>query len=732
MKALAQFCYRRRRLVLVGWLGLLVGLFALSGAFGGEFKTEFKLPGSESQAAVDLLEEKGVSERTGFAGQVVFRADQGVNNPQVRQTLESFFRDIESDIEDVRVSSPYAPENAYQMSRDGTIAYAEINFSDRSNEQYFDDADAIKKMHENVQAAAPQGLQIELGGDLFAEPPEFSSEAFGILAAIVILLLVFGSVLAMGLPIITALFGIGTGAALIGLTTNLLSMPDFTTQVAAMIGIGVGIDYALLIVTRYRAGLHDGLEPREAVVLAVDTSGRAVVFAGITVVISLLGMFFLNLDFMRSMAIGAVLAVLMTMLAAITLLPAMLGFVGKNIDRLRVPFLHKPTEVGSAEGNRASFWYRWSRVIQARPWPALVISTAVLLILAIPVFSIRLGFADAGNRLESDTTRQAYDLLSEGFGVGFNSPILVVVETPNGSSDARSVAEMKTAIEGTTGVASVSDPIPVASGQIQLLNVFPTSAPQDEETTELVHRLREETIAPVVSSRAVPALTTGGPAFVVDFADYMSDKLPIFFGAVLILSFLLLMTVFHSVVVPLKAVLMNLLSIGAAFGAMVAVFQWGIGASLIGIGKEGPIEAWAPMMLFAIVFGLSMDYEVFLLTRVREEYDKTGDNSRAVADGLAATGRVISAAALIMVCVFGSFMLGDERALKLLGFGLAFAVLIDATVVRLVLVPAAMELMGKANWWAPSWLVRYLPTIRVDTVEQRLPAAAFAEADPAS
>ena len=718
MKALAEFCYTRRRLVLAAWIGILVGLMAVSTAFGGDFKTEFKLPGSESQAAVDLLEERGVSERTGFAGQVVFRTDQGVNNPAVRQTLEKFFGDIERSVDDVRVASPYSPENAYQIARDGNIAYAEINFSDRSNEQYIDDADVIKDLHKQLQSAAPAGLQVELGGDLFAAQPEFSSEVFGLLAAVIILLLVFGSVLAMGLPIITALFGIGCGAALIGLVTNVLSVPDFTTQVAAMIGIGVGIDYALLISTRYRAGLHDGLRPRDAVVLAVDTSGRAVVFAGITVVISLLGMFFLNLDFMRSMATGAVLAVLMTMLAAITLLPAMLGFVGHNIDRLRVPFLHSSTEVGSAEGNRNSFWYRWSRVIQSRPWPALALSVLVLIVLAIPVFSIRLGFADAGNRLESDTTRKAYDILSEGFGVGFNSPIIVVAETPNGQQDATSVRDLTSALRNTPGVASVADPIPVANGQLQLLNVFPTSAPQDEETTDLVHRLRKETIAPVVSGRAVPALTTGGPAFVVDFSDYMSEKLPIFFGAVLVLSFLLLMTVFHSVVVPLKAVIMNMLSIGASFGAMVAVFQWGVGASLIGLGKEGPIEAWAPMMLFAIVFGLSMDYEVFLLTRVREEYDKTGNNGLAVADGLAATGRVISAAALIMVCVFGSFMLGDDRALKLMGFGLAFAVLVDATIVRLVLVPAAMELMGKANWWAPTWLVRVLPRIRVDSVEQ--------------
>jgi RND superfamily putative drug exporter len=724
MRNLANFCYSRRWLVLLGWIGLLFGLFALSAALSGEFKTEFKLPGSESQAAVDLLKEKGVSDRTGFPGQVVIKADQGINDPAVKQSLEAFFADIESNVEDISIASPYDPANAYQIASDGKIAYAEINFSDRSNEQYIEDADEIKELHEEAEASAPQGLQVELGGDLFAEQPEFSSEVFGLIAAIIILLVVFGSVLAMGLPIITALFGIGCGSALIMLTTRLLSVPDFTTQVAAMIGIGVGIDYALLIVTRYRAGLHDGLEPKDAVILSVDTSGRAVVFAGITVVISLLGMFFLNLDFMRSMATGAVLAVLMTMLAAITLLPAMLGFVGRHIDSLRVPFLHKPTEVGSAEGDRNSFWYRWSRVIQARPWPALILSTAVLVILAIPVFSIRLGFADAGNRMESDTTRQAYDILSEGFGVGFNSPIVVVLETPDGPADSAAIAELQTELEGTAGVDSVSDPIPLANGTLQLFNVFPDSAPQDEATTELVHRLRNQTIAPVVSNQATSALTTGGPAFVVDFSDYMSEKLPIFFGAVLILSFLLLLTVFHSVIVPLKAVIMNMLSIGASFGAMVAVFQWGVAGSLIGVGKEGPIEAWAPMMLFAIVFGLSMDYEVFLLTRVREEYDRTKDNGRAVADGLAATGRVISAAALIMVCVFGSFMLGDERALKLLGFGLAFAVAIDATIVRLVLVPSAMELLGNANWWAPRWLVRILPTIRVDTVEQPAPAPA--------
>ncbi len=713
MKQLAQICYSKRRLVLLGWIGLIVGLFAISTGLAGEYKTEFELPGSESQDAFDLLEARGVSERTGFTGQVVFEAEQGVDDPAVRQTMETFFADIASNVEGVEVVSPYEPDNSHQISDGGNIAFAEVNFSDRDEEQYIEDADEVQALHEQISVP---GLQVELGGDIFADVPGFSSELIGIVAAIVILLVAFGSLLAMGLPIITALFGIGCGVALIGLVTRVLSVPEFTTQIAAMIGIGVGIDYALFIVTRYRQALHDGLEPPEAVTLAIDTSGRAVVFAGLTVVISLLGMFMMNLDFMRSVATGAILAVFMTMFASITLLPALLGFVGHNIDKLALPHLTR------GEGNTGrSFWYRWSRVIQAHPWPALIASTALLLVLAIPVFSMRLGFADAGNRGTGDTTRRAYDLLSEGFGPGFNGSFLVVADTPNGQSDLATLERLKSAMESTPGVESVTEPNAVADGSVHLFQIYPDYAPQDEETTDLVHRLRNDVIPPVINGTSPQIFLTGLPPAVVDFSDYMSDRLPLFFGAVLLLSFLLLLTVFHSVVVPLKAVVMNMLSIGASFGAMIAVFQWGFLGSVFGLGKEGPIEAWAPMMLFPIVFGLSMDYEVFLLTRVREEYDRSGDNRRAVADGLAATGRVISAAAAIMVCVFGSFILGDERALKLIGFGLAFAVLIDATVVRLVLVPAAMELMGKANWWAPSWLVRVLPTIRVDSVERPAP-----------
>jgi putative drug exporter of the RND superfamily len=707
MRSIARFCYKRRRYVVGAWVALFVGLFVASAAFAEEFTTEFSLPNSESQQAIDLLEENGVAERGGIQGQVVFASEQGVDDPAVREPMEGLFTQIEEEIDEVEVVSPYEPGNEHQIGENGQIAYAELNFADRDFDDYTDDAEAIEAMGEEVQS---DDIRIEFGGDMFAAEPEFSSEFIGIAAAIIILLIAFGSLIAMGLPILTALFGIGAGAALIQLSTIVLDMPDFTLQLAAMIGIGVGIDYALLIVSRYRESLAEDRDPEDAVVHSLDTSGRAVVFAGLTVVIALLGMFLMELAFVRGLSIAAILSVLMTMCAAITLLPALLGFAGRNIDRFGLPHRKQdPSEI-----NR-TIWWRWSRVIQAHPWPALIVSAGFLLLLTIPLLSMRLSFGDAGNRPDDDTSRQAYDLLADGFGDGFNGSVQVIVQSENGGApDEAELAALATELEATKGVASVTEPQILGDTDLALINVFPTSAPQDEETTDLVHRLRDETIPPVEDGTSLVVLTTGGPAGVVDFADYIGERLPIFIGAVLALSFLLLLVVFHSVVVPLKAVLMNLLSIGAAFGVMVAVFQWGVGAELLGIGREGPIEAWAPMMLFAIVFGLSMDYEVFLLTRIREEYDKTGDNARAVADGLAATGRVITAAAAIMVCVFLSFVLSDLRDIKLFGFGLAVAVLLDATIVRLVLVPSAMELMGRANWWAPSWLVRYLPTIRVE------------------
>jgi RND superfamily putative drug exporter len=533
----------------------------------------------------------------------------------------------------------------------------------------------------------------------------------------IILLIAFGSVLAMGLPIGTALFGIGSGIALVMIIRNVIDMPDFTTAAVAMIGIGVGIDYALFVVTRYRESLAAGLDPERSVVRAIDTAGRAVLFAGTTVMISVLGLWLMKTSIMRGVSIAIAIGVLTTMLASVTLLPALLGFVGRKIDKFGLP--NRKREQGN---QRESGWFRWSRVIQRRPWPAAILGLVVLLVLAIPMLTMRLGFADAGNRATTDTTRRAYDLIAQGFGAGFNGPLLVAAETPNGASDVEIMNELSAAINDEPGVAFATPVQTNEVGDVALLQVFPTTDPQAEATADLVNRLRDD-VVPSVAGDRLDVKVGGLTAAVDDFAEYTSSRLPIFVGAVLLLSFLLLMLVFRSLLVPLKAVIMNLLSIGAAYGVVVAVFQWGWGSSLFGVAREAPIEAWAPVFIFAVVFGLSMDYEVFLLSRIREEYDRTGDNATAVADGLALTARVITAAALIMVCVFGSFIFGEDLPLKIMGLGLAVAVFVDATIVRLVLVPSTMELLGDWNLWIPKWLDRILPRVHVEashTLEEEL------------
>ncbi len=706
LNRVTRICYHRRGLVLAGWIILLLALLGITRQFGGAFRTEFKLPGSESQAALDILRQGGFESRTGDQGQIVFQHPGGIDEPGVRQAMEEFFGQVAGNLGGASVASPYSPEGAHQVSADRTIAYAEVNLSERDFEGSVRAGDQIEALRSRVN---PPGVRIELGGDMFAGQEMPASEAIGITAAMIILLIAFGSLLAMGLPIVTALFGLGCGVSLVGLSTRFMAVPAFTTPTAAMLGIGVGIDYALLIVSRYRQGLNDGLEPEEAVILSMGTAGRAVLFAGTTVVIAVLGMFFINLALMSAVAIGAALSVLMTMLASLTLLPALLSFVGRRIDRFGLP--HRSTaEAGQGE----SVWHRWSQVIQRYPWPAAIGAVVILLVLASPTLSLRLGFGDAGNRPTTDTSRRAYDLLSQGFGPGFNGPLVLAARTPDPAGDFAALQRLAETLNHTPGIAFASPAQPNPGGTAAVLTVIPATAPQDKASSDLVHRLRDDLIPPAMAGSTAIVRVGGMSAGSEDFSSYVGERMPAFFAAVLTLSFLLLMVVFRSLLVPLKAVVMNMLSIGAAFGAMVAVFQWGWGAEIVGVGKEGPIDSWAPMMLFAIVFGLSMDYEVFLLSRIREEYDRTNDNAAAVADGLAATARVISAAAAIMVCVFASFVLGHDRSLKLFGFGLAFAVFIDATVVRLVLVPATMELLGRANWWLPGWLGRLIPAVNIE------------------
>jgi RND superfamily putative drug exporter len=705
LQRLARVMYRRRRRVLTGWLVLLVAVIALASAAGGEYHTNFDIPGSESQAAVELLEDSGFGTRSGQQAQLVFTSEPGVEDPEVQAAVEPLFADVDREVPRASVVSPYSAEGARQISGDGTVAYAEVNVGEGNQEDYVDAADQIRDLAQGVEIP---GGRLELGGRIFnQETEQGTAEGVGLLAAIIILLLAFGSVLAMGLPITTALFGVGTGAAIVLVLRNVLDMPNFTTAAVAMVGIGVGIDYALFVVTRYREGMRSGFEPEDAVVRSIDTAGRAVLFAGTTVMISVLGLVLMRDSSTRGVAIAISIGVAMTMLASVTLLPAVLGFVGYKIDKFGLP--HRTR---AHTDPRETFWYRWSRVLQRRPWTAFLAGLVTLLVLSVPVLSMRLGFADAGNRPTTDTTRRAHDLLSDGFGPGFNGPLLLATRISDGSTDG--LDALVGAVRATEGVAFVSPPQTNAGGDAAIVQVFPETAPQDEETAALVDRLRDDVLPGVRDDTGLDVKVGGVTAAGEDYAAYTAQQLPVFIGAVLVLSFLLLLVVFRSLLVPLKAVVMNLLSIGAAYGVVVAVFQWAWGGGLVGVGKEGPVEAWAPMFLFAILFGLSMDYEVFLLSRIREEYDRTHDNATAVADGVAVTARVITAAAAIMVCVFGSFVFGADRALQLFGLGLAVAVLVDATIVRLVLVPATMELLGDRNWWLPRWIDRILPRIHVE------------------
>jgi RND superfamily putative drug exporter len=703
LRTLAHTCYRRRRLVVTAWIIALIGVSILGKVAGGDLLKTFSLPGTESQRTFDVLQQQ--FKRSGDTGNLVFQVRNGgdVRDAAVRNQIEPVFDKLSKLPHVVSVTTPYEPQGARFISQNGNIAYGEIQFDVQAN-------DVPLKVASDMRAIAEQAntdqVRVELAGSMFTPQTMPASELIGILAAVIILLIAFGSLLAMGLPIMTALFGIGIGLAVVELLARVLDVPSFAPQVTAMIGIGVGIDYALFISTRYREALHEGVEPEAAVVHSIDTSGRAVLFAGGTVVISLLGLFLIGVSFIRGLAVGASLAVLFVMAAAVTLLPAVLGFAGYTIDRFALPSARKQ------RGGEQSFWARWSRMVQRRPWPIAFGALALLVVLALPFISLRLGVADAGNDPTKFTTRRAYDLLSEGFGPGFNGPLLLASNVKS-QSDIAAMGSLANAIASDHDVEQVSPVVTSPNGRGVLLQVVPRGSPQDESTTALVHRLRDHTVPQATEGSSLDVHVGGQTAIGVDLADIMGSRLPFMFLAILTFSFILLMLVFRSILVPLKAVVMNLLSIGAAYGVIVAIFQWGWLKNAVGVGKEGPIEAWVPMMLFAIVFGLSMDYEVFLLSRIKEEYDKTRDNAEAVASGLAKTARLITAAAAIMICVFGSFVLSDLRVLKLVGFGLAFAVLIDATVVRLLLVPATMELLGDRNWWFPRWL-EWLPRVNVE------------------
>ncbi len=711
MRRFATWCTGHRKTVIASWIVALVGFLLLAGSIGSDFSEDFKLPASDSTDAFDLLESKFPAQ-SGDTATIVFKADGGVEAPPVRKAMEGLFAEAEALPHVSEVASPYAGGDAAAISDDGKIAYATVQYDVFSNEIEKSDTE---KLIDEAEAATDDGLRVDLGGQPIEEATEDEGDLsflIGVGAAVFILLLTFGSVVAMGLPLVTALFALGVGLSLVTLGTHVFDTAEFAPQLAAMIGLGVGIDYALFILSRFRNGLDEGLESRDAAVAAVDTAGRAVLFAGVTVIIALMGMLLLGLSFLYGVAMAAALAVLMTMIAALTLLPALLTIAGRRVDKLRIPGLgsRKPS---TAENTR---WFRWSREIQRRPVASALLSGGLLLILCIPTLSLRLGSNDAGTDPTGTTTREAYDLLAEGFGPGFNGPFSIVAALPSQGDDT-ALTDLRRTLVGEEGVAEATQVMLNQNKNTGVFQVYPTTSPQSEETTELLDRIRDELIPPVEEETGAQVHVGGITAIFEDFGTAIADKLPLFIGVVVLLSALLLMAVFRSILVPLKAIVMNLLSIGAAFGLIVAVFQWGWGASLIGVDGTGPIISFFPIFLFAIIFGLSMDYEVFLMSRIHEEWDRDRDATLAVTRGLALTGRVITAAAAIMVTVFLSFMIGEDRIIKLFGLGLASAVFIDAVIIRSVLVPAIMQLFGKSAWWLPSWLDRILPRLHVEPAE---------------
>jgi RND superfamily putative drug exporter len=704
---LADWCYRKRRLVVVLWVAALVGSFVVAGAFGGDFRQNYLQPGSESKAALDILKDR-FPQKSGDTIQVVMHSAAGVNSPAIRARAERLLADIAVADHVVGVTSPFAEQGARQVSPDGTTAYADVDLDKRDTEFTAKEAKALV---DPVLKAGDAAMQVEVGGAVAAlsQSPQFGSEAVGLAAAVVILLLLFGSVVAMALPLMVALFGLGIAVSLGAILNRLVPVPDFAPTLGSMIGIGVGIDYALFIVTRFRSALADGQEPRRAVLTAVSTAGRAVVFAGCTVVISLLGMLLMNQPFTPGLAFSTALVVIVILAASVTLLPAVLGFAGRNIERLHVPFVSK-----GGHAFEKSFWYRWSRFVQRRPWPAATAGLGVLLALSAPFVGIRFGFPDAGNSPKSNTTRAAYDLLSDGFGPGFSAPMLLTVQGKSGTALVTSADSLGARLRAVDGVAYVSPAVSNGAADTALLQLVATTSAQEKRTEDLVDELRDRDIPAATAGTGLTVRLGGTVPVSLDSTRGVAARLPFFIGGVVLLSFLLLMTVFRSILVPLKAAVMNLLSITAALGVMTLAVNGSPLGKLLGIPGGTPVPIFMPMIMFAILFGLSMDYEVFLLSRIREEYDRTKDNGLAVADGLARTARVITAAAAIMITVFLAFVPADDVLIKLFGVGLAAAIFVDATIVRMLLVPATMELLGDRNWWLPGWLDRLLPNLRIE------------------
>jgi putative drug exporter of the RND superfamily len=709
MTAVAGWCFRRRFLVIATWVIVLIGLGALAQGVKSNYNNSVSLPGTGSTTAQQLLA-KTVPAQAGDSDTIVWQVSKGtVRDPAVITKLSAVLRQISTMPEVAAVTSPYGPHGAAQISRDGRIAYATVNFTKQASSLATAD---ITRVINAAEAARAPGLDVQLGGQAIGstEQPSLGITAtIGVLAAALVLFIAFGSLLAMLLPLAAAIAGVGGGLMLITPLSHAMSVVNFAPDLGALIGLGVGIDYALFIVTRHRRGLQSGLTPQEAAVAAINTSGRAVLFAGSTVCIALLGLLVLGTTFLNGLAVAATLTVVCTVVAALTLLPALLGLFG-----MRVLSRRQRRALAAGTPARAGLLARWAGTVQRRPGMLAAAAIAVMVVLAIPVLSLRLGSSDQGNDSSSSTTRQAYDLLAEGFGPGFNGPLLLVAQTHT-SADVAALHTLEATLPRVPDVAAVT-PVAARAGT-EVIQVIPRTSPEDKATSDLISTLRGAAIPAVERGTTLHVYVGGITATFADFASFAGAKLPWFLVAILGLSFLLLVVAFRSLLIPATAAVMNLIAAAAAFGVLTAVFQWGWGSDALGFGKAGPIESFLPLVTLAILFGLSMDYQVFLVSRMNEEWAQGRDNRRAVRTGQVETGRVITAAAAIMICVFATFSLMGTRGIAEFGGGLAVAVALDAFILRTVLVPAVMHLFGNANWWLPRWLDRRLPHLAIEPPE---------------
>ncbi|MBX6384640.1 MAG: MMPL family transporter [Microbispora sp.] len=693
LAGLARFCYQRRRLVLLAWIVGVIAIAFVGFTYGAASDNDYS--GGESDSAkAQALVEKHFPDRQGDTLTLAIKADKGIDDPAARQKIEKVIADLDASPITGPVVSPYQDESL--VTKDRRIARMTIPLTDKDLNK-----SEVKPLVEIVKNASGDGVTLGLGGDKAEKaetPPQGSAETVGIIAAAIILFIAFGSLVAMGLPIVTGLMAVLGGLALTKLVGHLVPSPDFTGLVAALIGLGVGIDYALFILTRYRDSLQEGDDPESATVKAITTAGHAVLFAGTTVVIALLGLIAMRQKMMTGVAVGASATVLVTMVAAVTLLPAFLGFAGHKINSLRLPRREgrrqRAGDVPASE--RRTLAERWADVVQRRPLVSALVAGAFLLAMAAPALSMRLSLPDASVQPRDRISYTSYEILSEGFGPGYGAPMIFATEVNSGSGDLRPVVD---AVRSTEGIAYATPPQLSQDGQAAIFMAYPKTGFQAEETTELVHKLRDEVLPKAAGDGKV---YLGGPnAGAIDFAEDTGSHLPLMITIVIAMSLLLLVVLVRSITIALQAAVMNLLSIGAAYGVLVAIVQWGWFGSALGFPTEMPITVWVPMIMFPLLFGLSMDYEVFLISRIREEYERTGDTRRAVSRGLARTAKVITAAAAIMIAVFMTAVLGPDVSVKQTGLGMAIAVLVDATIIRMVLVPAVMELCGKANWWMP-------------------------------